>query len=68
MPILVQQKKKNYTLYWKSKYSNERGVHVVGFAIRKTLLKTTCLGSNGSPRILTLRLNTTKGPDTIVSA
>ena len=27
----------------------------------------TCLGSSGSPRILTMRLNTTKGPATIVS-
>ena len=31
-------------------------------------LGTTCIGSNGSPRIIDMRLNTTKGPDTIVSA
>ena len=61
-------KEKNYTFYWKGKDSNERRIHGVGFAVRNNLLKTTCLGSNGSPRILTMRLNTTKGPATIVSA
>ena len=60
-------KEKNYTFYWKGKDSNECRVHVVGFAVRNILLKTTCLGSNGSPRILIMRLNTTKGPATIVS-
>ena len=61
-------KEKNYTFYWKGKDSNERRIHGVGFAVRNNLLKTTCLGSNGCPRILTMRLNTTKGPATIVSA
>ena len=42
-------------------------MHIVGFTVRLTLLKTTCLGSNDSPRILTLHLNTTKGPATIIS-
>ena len=37
-------------------------VHGVGFAVRKTLLKTTCLRSGGSARILMLHLKTTKGP------
>ena len=50
------------------KDSNEHRMHGVGFAVRNNLLKTTCLGSNGFPRILILRLNTTKGPATIVSA
>ena len=46
-------KEKNYTFYWKGKYSNERRVHGVGFAVRNTLLKMTCLGSvriQGSPQ------------------
>ena len=64
-------KEKNYTIYWKGKNSNERRVHAVDFAlyfVRNTLLKTTCLGSNGSLRILNLRLNTLNGTATIVSA
>ena len=43
-------------------------MHGVGFAVRNSLLKTTCFSSIGSPRILTQWLNTTKGPTTIVSA
>ena len=39
----------------------------VGFAVGNILLKTTFLGSFSSPRILTLRLNKTKSPVTIVS-
>ena len=35
---------------------------------RNTLLKTTCNGSNGSPMILTLQLNITKGPTKTVRA
>ena len=61
-------KDKNYIFYWKSKDSYERTMHSVGFAVKNTLLKTTFLRSNGSPRILTLCINTTIGPTTIVSA
>ena len=60
-------REKEYTFFWQGKGSDERREHGVGFAVKNTLLKSICLGTNGSERILTLRLNTTRGPATIVS-
>ncbi|CAH1226359.1 CD209 [Branchiostoma lanceolatum] len=52
---------------WQGKGSNEPREHGVGFAVKNTLLRMMEPGSNGSARLLTLRLNTTKGPITLVS-
>ncbi|XP_066302904.1 uncharacterized protein [Branchiostoma lanceolatum] len=60
-------KEQDYTFYWQGKGSNEPREHGVGFAVKNTLLRMVEPGSNGSARLLTLRLNTTKGPITLVS-
>ena len=60
-------REKDYTFYWQGKSSDEHREHGVGFAVKKSLLKMVEPGSNGSARILTLRLNTTEGPFTLVS-
>lgn len=57
----------DYTFYWHGKDSDEPREHGVGFAVKNTLLKIVEPSSNGSPRLLTLRLNTTDGPVTLIS-
>ena len=49
------------------KGSGEHREYGVGFAVRNSLLSMIESGSNGSERLLTLRLNTTAGPVTLVS-
>ena len=60
-------KEKDYTFYWQGKGSGEHREYGVGFAVRNSLLSMIEPGSNGSERLLTLRLNTTAGPVTLVS-
>ena len=60
-------KEKDYTLYWQGKGSGEHREYGVGFAVRNSLLSMIEPGSNGSERLLTLRLNATAGPVTLVS-
>lgn len=60
-------KEKDYTFFWQGKGPDERRDHGVGFAVKNGLLGMIEPGSNGSERILTLRLNTTEGPITLVS-
>ena len=61
-------REKDYTFFWQGKASNEPREHGVGFAVKNSLLKMVEPGSNGSARLLTLRLNTTEGPLNLVSA
>ena len=63
----VALKEKDYTFYRQGKDSGEHGEYRVGFEVRNGLLSMIEPGSNGSERLLTLRLNTTAGPVTIVS-
>ena len=58
---------KDYTFYWQGKGSGEHREYGVGFAVRNSLLSMIEPGSNGSERLLTLRLNTTAGPVILVS-
>ncbi|XP_066294596.1 craniofacial development protein 2-like [Branchiostoma lanceolatum] len=60
-------KEQDYTFYWQGKGCNEPREPGVGFAVKNTLLRMVEPGSNGSARLLSLRLNTTKGPITLVS-
>ena len=60
-------KEKYYTFYWQGKGSGEHREYGVGFAVRNSLLSMIETGSNGSERLLTLLLNTTAGPLTLVS-
>ena len=61
-------KEKDYTFFWQGKSSEEHRQHGVGFAVKNSLLNKVEPGSNGSERILTLRLNATEGPVTLISA
>ena len=60
-------REKDYTFFWQGKSFDEPRQHGVGFAVRNNLLNTVEPGNNGSERLLTLRLNTTAGPVTLVS-
>ena len=60
-------KEKEYTFYWHGKGSDERREHGVGFAVKNNLVRMIEPGSYGSERLLTIRLNTTDGPVTIIS-
>ena len=60
-------KEKGYTFFWQGKHSNELREHGVGFEVRNSLLKMVEPGSGGSERLLTLRLNSTTGPVTLIS-
>ena len=51
-------KEKDYTFYWQGKGSGEHREYGVGFAVKNSLLSMIEPGSNGSERLLTLRLNT----------
>ena len=61
-------KEKDYTFFWQGKSAEERREHGVGFAVRKSLLKMVEPGDKGFERLLTLRLQTSDGPVTLVSA
>ena len=60
-------KEKDYTFFWQGKRSDEPREHGVGFAVRNSLLRMVEPGSGGSERLLTLRLNSTTGPVTLIS-
>ena len=60
-------KEKDYIFFWQGKRSNEPREHGVGFVVRNRLLRMVEPGSGGSERLLTLRLNSTTGPVTLIS-
>ena len=60
-------KEKDYSFFWQGKHSNEPSEDGLVFAVRNSLLKMVELGSGGSERLLTLRLNSSTGPVTLIS-
>ena len=60
-------KEKDYTFFWQGKAKDEKREHGVGFAVKNSLLKMVEPPINGSERILTMRLNTTSCPYTLIS-
>ena len=60
-------KVKDYTFFWQGKRFVEPREHGVGFAVRNSMLRMVETGSGGSERLLTLRLNSTTGPVTLIS-
>ena len=60
-------KEKDDTFFWQGKRSDEPREHGVGFAVRNSLLRMVEPGSGGSQRLLSLRLNSTTGPVTLIS-
>ncbi|XP_076067648.1 uncharacterized protein LOC143040440 [Oratosquilla oratoria] len=61
-------KEKEFTFFWHGKSAEDRSEHGVGFAVRNTLLSMVEPGDKGSERLMTLRLHTSEGPVTLVSA
>lgn len=61
-------REKNYTFFWHGKHENKRREHGVGFAVRNALVKSVEIGEDGSERVFSLRLRTSKGCATLVSA
>ncbi|XP_068677209.1 craniofacial development protein 2-like [Montipora foliosa] len=51
----------NYSFFWRGKSSVEAREHGVGFAVKNTLLCMIQVPTNGTARILTLRLSTAEG-------
>ena len=60
-------REKDFTFFWHGKSMDERREYGVDFAVRNSLLKMIDPPSNGSERILTMRLNTTTCPVTLIS-
>ena len=60
-------REKEYTFFWHGKPKNVKREHGVGFAVKNSLLKMVEPPTDGSERILTLRLNTTTCPITLIS-
>ena len=55
-------KESDYTFFWHGKKEEEVREYGVAFAVRNTLLDKMQLGSTGTERLLSLRLNTSEGP------
>ena len=60
-------REKDFTFFWHGKSMDERREYGVGFAVRNSLLKMIDPPSNGSERILTIKLNTTTCLVTLIS-
>ncbi|XP_076031941.1 uncharacterized protein LOC143019846 [Oratosquilla oratoria] len=61
-------KEKEFTFFWHGKSAEDRSEHGVGFTVRNTLLSMVEPGDKGSERLMILRLHTSEGPVTLVSA
>ena len=57
----------DYTFFWQGKGPEERRLHGVGFAVKNTLLPSIEPPTQGSDRILSLRLATSAGPLNVLS-
>ncbi|XP_072030502.1 craniofacial development protein 2-like [Amphiura filiformis] len=60
-------KESDYTFYWQGKKEEETREYGVGFAVKNTLTDSVELGSSGTERLLSLRLNTSDGPVNLLS-
>ena len=60
-------KERNYTFFWQGQEPHEHRLYGVGFAVKNSLLQAIEAPTAGTPRILSLRLNTSCGQTTILS-
>ena len=60
-------KERDYTFFWQGKRSGEPKEHGVGFVVKNSMLSIVEPWSGGSERLLTLRVNNTESPMTLVS-
>ena len=63
----VSLREKDYTFFWQGKLTHDPRLHEVGFAVKNSLLSTTEQPTNGSERILSLRLSTASGSVNLLS-
>lgn len=68
LPSNGSLREKDYTFFWQGKDPEEHRVHGVGFAVRNSLISSIDPPSDGTARILSLRLTTNSGPVNIISA
>ena len=67
LPASGSLKEKDYTFFWQGLEPEERRLYGVGFAVRNTLLSSMEPPSQGTARILSLRLSTPSRPANIFS-
>ena len=68
LPETGSVRETDFTLFWQGKPSDEVREHGVGFAVRNKLLGSITLLAEGTERILSLRLQTSSGPVSLISA
>ena len=68
LPSNGSLREQDYTFYWQGKEPEEPRLHGVGFAVKNSLLSAVEPPSQGTSRILSLRLSTSSGPVNILSA
>ena len=61
-------RERDFTLFWQGKPSDEVREHGVGFTVRNKLLGSITPPAEGTERILSLRLQTSSGPVSLISA
>ena len=66
LPDSGTKREENFTFFWKGKGTEERREHGVGFAVSNKLLSKIEEPSEGTERLLTLRLNTVQGPANLI--
>ena len=68
LPSNGSLKEANYTFFWQGLEPTERRLHGVGFAIRNSLLSSVEAPSNGTERIISIRLLCSSGNVNIICA
>ena len=68
LPSTGSVKEKNYTFFWQGLAATDRRLHGVGFAVRSSLLSSIDKPSQGTERMLSLRLHASTGHVNIISA
>ena len=68
LPETGSVRERDFTLFWQGKPSDEVREHGVGFAVRNKLLGSITPPAEGTERILSLRLQTSSGPVSLISA
>ena len=68
LPETGSVRERDFTLFWQGKTSDEVREHSVGFAVRNRLLGSITPPAEGTEQILSLRLQTSSGPVSLISA
>ena len=68
LPETGSVRERDFTLFWQGKPSDEVREHFVGFAVKNKLLWSISPPAEGTERILSLRLQTSSGPVSLISA